>query len=516
MSTVSSSTTSPPASGAPKQGNSGIVIAIIVICQFMVGLDATVVNIALPEIHHALEFSRTSLAWVTSAYTLAFGGLLLLGGRAGDILGRRRMFVLGLVLFGGASLVGGLAGNAEMLLAMRTLQGVGAALAAPNSLALIATNVEEEHRPKAYAGVAASYAASLALGLIAGGMLTEWGSWRWVMFIAVPMALVVLVLAPKYLTEPERVPGKFDIAGAALSVGFMTALVYGLINSAEEGWSHNETVIPLVASGVLLLAFIAVEFRAEQPIMPLSIFANRNVSASFFDLMALTAVMAGTNFFVTQLLQDVFDFSAIRAGLAFLPMAAGILTAGGIASKLLQQVRSQYVVMAGCVLIFSGMLWMSQVSLDTTYANGVLGPIMLFGFGAGTAFTALTSIILSSPSEKHAGAVSSVLEVMQWVGFSLGVGILITVFGRSSSSAAEDLPADLAGDRVADYLMVEGMSAAFVASLIFAVLALIAAFILRTAKPEPPAAESATAEGQDPEGQDAEGAEPPAEAAPRS
>jgi EmrB/QacA subfamily drug resistance transporter len=491
-STATSVSLNPDSGVSPRPQQSGVAIAIIVICQFMVGLDATVVNIALPEIHRALHFSSTSLAWVTSAYTLAFAGLLLLGGRAGDILGRRKMFITGLVLFGAASLVGGLANSEGLLLTMRAVQGVGAALAAPNSLALISTNVAEEQRPKAYAAVAGSYAASLALGLIAGGMLTQWASWRWVMFIAVPMAVVVLLLAPKFLVEPAPVPGKFDLGGAALSVAFMSALVYGLIHSATDGWSNAATAGPLAAAAVLLVGFLAVESRASQPIMPLGLFRNRNVAASYFDLMALTAVMAGTNFFATQLLQDVLGYSPIKAGLAFLPMAFGIFMGGGVASKLITQLPSRNLVVVGALFILGGMVWLSQVDLGTSYAGGIVGPLIMFGVGAGTAFTALNAIILGNASEQYAGAASSVLEVMQWVGFSLGVGVLITFFGHGSRHAASHLPSSVRHQDIASYVEVHGIGTAFTASLAFAGLALLAAFVLRTPKPDPAAAAAAT------------------------
>ena len=465
-----------------------MAIAIIVISQFMVGLDATVVNIALPEIHRALGFSATSLAWVTSAYTLVFAGLLLLGGRAGDILGRRRMFIVGLVLFGAASLVGGLAGSEGLLLAMRAVQGVGAALAAPNSLALISTNVAEDQRAKAYGAVAGSYAASLALGLIAGGMLTQWASWRWVMFIAVPMAVLALVLAPRFLTEPARGAGSFDLGGALLSVGFMGTLVYGLIHSATDGWGDPATAVPLAAAAVLLVLFLLVEARAAQPIMPLGLFRDRTLAAGYFDLMALTAVMAGINFFTTQLLQDVLGYGPVKAGLCFLPLAFGIFTGGGVGSKLLARVSGRSLVVAGSLLIFGGVLWMSQVELGTSYAGGIVGPLILFGVGAGTAFTALNAIILGGASEAYAGAAAGVLEVMQWLGFSLGIGILITVFGSAGDHAAKHVPSGLHGHQtIAAYVEVHGIGAAFTAALAFAALALLAATLLRTATAAPAA-----------------------------
>ncbi len=469
--------------GAARQRKPGIALLVIVLSQFMVGLDATVVNIALPDIRVDLGFSATGLAWVSSAYTLAFGGLLLLGGRVGDIFGRRRVFIAGLVVFGAASLFGGLVNSGEMLLVWRVVQGIGAALAAPNSLALISSNFEDgPEKNKAYGAVAGAYAASLALGLLAGGLLTSQASWRWVMFINVPFALLVLVLAPKYVVEAERHPGKFDLGGTILSAGFMTSLVYGLLHAAESGWDNAETLGPLGMALVLLIAFFAVESKAEQPLLPLDLFSSRNRAGGYFALVGLVATMAAMNYFVSRYLQDGLDFSPLTAGFAFLPMAVAILGAGAQAAKLLGKTGPKPVILIGAVMIGGGMLWMSLISDSTTYLSGVLGPILLFGAGAGLAMTALSGVILSDASGKSAGSAASVLEVMQWIGFTLGISILSTVFGAARREAAAAVPGD------SRHALVEGLGSAFTASLAFVVISiLIAVIVIKKAAPQPEA-----------------------------
>ncbi|WP_433261713.1 MFS transporter [Actinosynnema sp. CS-041913] len=471
--------------GAPgKRGKTGLALLVIVLSQFMVGIDATVVNIALPQIHADLEFTATGLAWVSSSYTLAFAGLLLLGSRIGDIFGRRRIFIIGLVVFAIASLLGGLSDSAELLILWRVVQGVAAALAAPNSLALVAGNFEEgPQRNKAFGMVASAYAASLAVGLILGGLLTEAGTWRWVMFINVPLALVVLILAPLHVKEAERHPGKADWAGMVLSTATMATFVYGLLNAAERGWSDMPTYLALGASLVLLIAFLFVESRTEQPLMPLDLFSSRTRTGGYFTLVGLVATMAAMNFFVSQLLQDVFGYTPLIAGLAFLPMAAAIMIASSQAAKLLAKVGAKPLILGGSAIIFAGMAWLSTVSLSSNYFGSVLGPILLFGIGAGFAFTAVSVTILSDVSGRNAGSAAGVLEVMQWIGFTLGISVLVAVFGAAFRGAGEIAPGDVR------FGMVEGMGAAFLASLVFVGLAfLIALFVI--SKPAAPAAEA--------------------------
>jgi EmrB/QacA subfamily drug resistance transporter len=465
------------ATEAPHRSGGTAALLVIVLSQFMVGIDATVVNIALPKIHAGLHFSETGLAWVTSGYAVAFGGLLLLGARAGDVLGRRRLFITGLLLFGVASLLAGLSPSAGWLIAWRVVQGASAALAAPNSLALVATNFEEgAERNKAFGAVAGSYAASLALGLILGGLLTWGASWRWVMFINVPLAVLVLVLAPIYIREADRHPGRFDFGGGLLSAGTLVALVYALLHAASSGWDNTVTLTSLGLSGLFLLGFLAVESRAKQPVLPLQLFASRNRTGGYVTLVGLTATMSAMNYFVTQLMQNGLGLSPVVAGVSFLPLAAGILSAGNFAGKALAKTGPKPLILGGSVLIFGAALWLSQFSDSANYATGLLGPLILFGVGAGLAFTAIAGTILSDISGEHAGSASSVLEVMQWLGFALGVSVLTTVFGGATRTASGS----------AKHVLVTGVDAAFLASLIFVAISFVACLVV-IGKPVAPA-----------------------------
>ena len=461
-------TLSRAAGTARYSGKPAITLAVIVLSQFMVGLDGTVVNVALPRIHEALHFSPTGLAWVSAIYTLPFGGLLLLGGRTGDILGRRRMFVVGLVIFALASLFGGLATSATWLLAARAAQGVGAAFAAPNAVALVASNFEEgQSRDRALGAVVGSYAGSLVLGLIAGGMLTLWASWRWVLFINVPIAVLVLVLAPLFINEAERHSGQFDVGGALLSVAGMSSLIYAFLRAASNGWGDAVTVVTLVLAVIMLGAFVLAELRAKQPVVPLSLFRDRNRSTAYVGLLITMAPMGAMLFFVTQLLQNVRAFSPLSAGFAFLPMAAGLMTAGGLAAQILKRIGQKATMLLGAIVLAGGMIWMAQVTYTSSYVAGILGPTVLFGMGAGIVSTALNSAILTGVSPRESGAASSLLEAMNWVGATLGLAVLVTFFGSANRTAAAQPPASVSARQIPLYALAHGMSVAFWFSLLF-------------------------------------------------
>ncbi|HSX96001.1 MAG TPA: MFS transporter, partial [Streptomyces sp.] len=321
---------------ARREGRPGIALTVIAACQLMVVLDATIVNIALPHIQDALKFSTTDLTWVVSAYTLTFGGLLLLGGRAGDILGRRRVFMTGILVFTLASLLGGLAQEPWQLLAARALQGVGGAIASPTSLALITTTFPEgPERNRAFGVFAAVSAGGGAIGLLAGGMLTEWLDWRWVLFVNVPIGVLIAVLTPMYISESERHPGRFDIAGALTSTAGMASLVYGFIRAAEEGWRDSLTIGSFTAAAVLLLTFGLIERRAKEPITPLRMFTDRNRSGTYVIMLSLAAAMFGMFFFIVLFVQNVLRYTPIEAGLAFLPVTVAIVTGAGLSQRFL-------------------------------------------------------------------------------------------------------------------------------------------------------------------------------------
>ncbi|MFE9023678.1 MFS transporter [Streptomyces sp. NPDC007808] len=481
---------------ARREGHPGIALAVIAACQLMVVLDATIVNIALPHIQDALKFSTTDLTWVVSSYTLTFGGLLLLGGRAGDILGRRRVFMTGILLFTLASLLGGLAQEPWQLLAARILQGVGGAIASPTSLALITTTFPEgPERNRAFGVFAAVSAGGGAIGLLAGGMLTEWLDWRWVLFVNVPIGIVIAVLTPLFITESERHSGRFDIAGALTSTVGMASLVYGFIRAADEGWRDNLTIGSFVAAVVLLLAFALIESRAKEPITPLRMFADRNRSGTYVIMLSLAAAMFGMFFYIVLFVQNVLEYSPIEAGLAFLPVTVVIALGAGLSQRFLPTLGPKPFMLVGSALTMIGLAWQSLISADSSYAGGVLGPMLLFGFGMGLNFVTLTITAVSGVAQHEAGAASGLLNATQQVGGSLGLSILTTVFGSASKDEAEkQVPAFMAeasAEQKAEFartqqlpgpwgheVLTQGISMGFVAAAAMAVLALATAWLV--------------------------------------
>lgn len=467
----------------------------------MVVLDATIVNIALPHIQDALKFSTTDLTWVVSAYTLTFGGLLLLGGRAGDILGRRRVFTTGILLFTFASLLGGFAQEPWQLLAARVLQGAGGAIASPTSLALITTTFPEgPERNRAFGVFAAVSAGGGAIGLLAGGMLTEWLDWRWVLFVNVPIGVLIAVLTPLYISESERHTGRFDIAGALTSTAGMASLVYGFIRAADQGWRDSLTIGSFGAAIVLLVAFFFVETRAKEPITPLRMFADRNRSGTYVIMLSLAAAMFGMFFYIVLFVQNVLGYTPIEAGLAFLPVTVVIALGAGLSQRFLPVLGPKPFMIAGSALTMIGLFWQTLISSDSSYAGGVLGPMLLFGFGMGLNFVTLTITAVSGVAPHEAGAASGLLNTTQQVGGALGLSILTTVFGTASKDEAEkQLPqfmADASPEQKAEFakthelpapwgheVLTQGISTGFIAAASMAVLALAtAAFVIRVRK----------------------------------
>ncbi|MFD6114267.1 MFS transporter [Streptomyces yangpuensis] len=478
---------------ARREGRPGVALAVIAACQLMVVLDATIVNIALPHIQTALDFSTTDLSWVLSAYTLTFGGLLLLGGRAGDILGRRRVFLAGILLFTLASLLGGFAQEPWQLLAARALQGVGGAIASPTSLALITTTFAEgPERNRAFGVFAAVSAGGGAIGLLAGGMLTEWLDWRWVLFVNVPIGVLIAVLTPLYISESERHPGRFDIAGALTSTGGMASLVYGFIRASEQGWRDRLTLGSFAAALVLLALFVVIESQAREPIIPLRMFADRNRTGTYVIMLGLAAAMFGMFFFIVQFVQNVLGFSPIQSGLGFLPVTVAIVTAAGLSQRFLPRLGPKPV---GSALTGTGLAWLTLLRTDSSYLSGVLGPMLLFGFGMGLNFVTLTLTAVSGVDPKEAGAASGLLNASQQVGGSLGLSILVTVFGTASrEEATQQVPAFLAQadpaaaaafqetgrlpDPWGDLVLAQGISTSFMAAVAMAGLALATAMLV--------------------------------------
>jgi EmrB/QacA subfamily drug resistance transporter len=462
----------------------GLALAVIVAGQLMLVLDGTIVNIALPHIKERLGFSATGLSWVLNAYTLAFGGLLLLGGRAGDILGRRRVLVGGIALFTVASLLGGFATAPGWLLAARAAQGVGAAIAAPSTLALITTNFPEgPARTRAIGIYSAVQAAGASIGLIAGGMLTDWVSWRWVLFVNVPIGIAVAVLTPRFVAESARQPGRFDLGGALTATGGMTALVYGFIRAAADGWGNGLTLAAFAAAAVLLALFLFVERRAAQPIVPLRLFGERTRAAAYLNMLLLPAAMLGMFFFLSQFVQVALGFSPVAAGFAFLPLTAVIFASSQFVPRLLPRVGAKPIVVAGAALIAIGMTWLTRITADTDYASGLLGPMLLFGLGAGFSLVPLSLLILSGVEGADSGAASGLLQTMQQIGGSLGIAVLVTRYGTVSRRAAEDALVGLSAEARAHQIMAEAMTSALVVAALIAGAALVVA--LAVIRPRP-------------------------------
>ncbi|MFD8973673.1 MFS transporter [Streptomyces sp. NPDC059593] len=479
----------------------GIALFVIASCQLMVVLDITIVNIALPDIQQSLGFSTTSLSWVVNAYTLTFGGLLLLGGRVGDILGRRRVFIFGVLLFGFASLLAGFAQSEWQLLAARALQGVGGAIASPTSLSLISTTFDEgPERNRAFGVFAGVSAGGGAIGLLAGGVLVEWLDWRWIFFVNVPIALVIAFLTPRHVKESARQPGHFDVTGALTSTLGMVALVYGFIRAAQEGWRDPYTIASFVAAVVLLVTFVLVERRSRQPITPLHMFADRNRAGTYGIMLCLAAAIFGMFFFLTLFVQQVLDFSPLEAGLAFLPVSAVIAVAAGITSQLLPKFGPKPFMVVGSLCLAAGLSWLTLTDIDSTYLGSILGPMLVFSFGMGFMFVSLTLMALSNVAARDTGAASGLLNATQQVGGSLGLSILVTVFGTvSRNEADEQVPAFLAQATPlekarfaetgqlpppwSDEVLTAGVSAGFIVAAVFAVLALVIALVAIQVRP---------------------------------
>ncbi|MFI0444405.1 MFS transporter [Actinomadura sp. 6N118] len=443
-----------PASVPPRVPHPGIALAVIVGCQLMIGVDTSVVTIALPDIRTALGLSTGGLSWIQNSYMLALGGLLLLGGRAGDIFGRRRVFMAGVVTFTVASLLGGIAGNGGLLIAARTLQGVAAAVAAPSAMALIAATFAGAACVRALSIFSAVTGAGAAIGMILGGVLTEWASWRWVFFVNLPVGVVLALLAPRFITETPTRPGRFDLAGTVTSTLGMTALVGGFIRVGSDGWGDGAALGAFAAAAGLLGLFLLVESRVEQPIMPLRLLADRARAAAYTAQFLLVAAVFGAFFFLTQYLQEILGYGPLRAGAAFVPMVGMQFVFVRAVPKFLPRFGARPIVTVGTSLVALGLLWLTQVTPDSGYTTSVLGPFLLMGMGGGLSIMPLNATILASVPAEDSGAASGVAQTMVWSGGSLGSAVLLTV------SSAEGLGAAFAG------------AAVFAAAALLAVLAL--------------------------------------------
>lgn len=429
----------------------GLALVVISAAQLMVVLDGSIVNIALPRIldDPALGFDQSSLTWVITAYAIAFGGLLLLGGRIGDLIGRRKVFIAGILIFTLASLLGGLAQTEWQLLAARALQGAGAAAASPTALALITTTFPAgPARNRAFAVYAAMSGAGAAVGLLLGGVLTE-ASWRWTMLVNVPIGLLVAFMAPRFLGESKPQPGKWDLPGAATATLGLVGIVYGFSHKSQQvtpgtpelyGWTDFWTFGPIVGGVALLVAFVIIEMRSPHALLPLRILADRTRAVSFVAMILVAGSMFSMFYFLGLFIQQVLLYSPVKAGMAFLPFSVGIVAAATLASTLANRVDPRWIAGMGALLGAAGTWGFSRLEPDSTYVADLLPFILLQAFGMGLVFVPLTLTAVSRVRAEDSGVGSAVLNTMQQVGGAIAIAVLATVFANGFTNAAAELP----------------------------------------------------------------------------
>jgi EmrB/QacA subfamily drug resistance transporter len=474
-----------PASDAPARPHPTLVLGVILATYLMIVLDASVVITALPSIGERLDFSPADLSWVQSAYALTFGGLLLLGARMGDILGRRRTFVAGVALFTVASFLGGLAQSQAWLLGARALQGVGAAIAAPSTLALLTTSFREgPERIRALAAYSAVAGGGGSVGLVLGGMLTDWISWRWGLWINVPVGVVLVWVAPRVLSETERRAGRFDVPGAAASTAGMSALVYGFVHAAESGWGDAVTVASFAAAAVLLATFVAIERRAAQPVTPLRLFASRQRAGAYVARMLLVGGMFSMFFFLSQYLQGVHGFSPLQAGVAFLPMTAVMFSMVRLVPRLSARWGDPALLVAGVTVALAGMGWLSRLDETTPFFPGIALPLVLLGLGMGAALAPLTAAGIAGVAPADAGAASGVVNAAQQLGVSLGVSLLVTVAASATSGDGAGTGLSLQGAARAQ--LAQAVGSALTGSAVLLALGLAVVVAATARRPGPP------------------------------
>ncbi len=402
------------------------ILAIILASYFMILLDNSVIFTALPSLQADLHLGAGGLAWVQDAYTLVFGGLLLLGARAGDLLGRRRVFVFGLVVFSLASLLIGLAPTGWWAIAGRAIQGMGAAIVAPASLSLLTASFPEgRERTRAVALYGATAGIGASLGLVIGGALAHWISWRAGFFVNVPLGIAMIALAPRFLPASGRLRGRFDLFGALSATLGVGGLVFGIVHAAEHGWVSPITTTTLIAGAVLVVAFVLIERRATQPIMPLRLFASRRRSGAYVARFLYLGAMIAFFFFTTQFLQEVLGFNPLQAGLGFLPMTAVNFAVAMGVPRLLRNIPESLPLTAGVLITLVGMFWLSRVGVGADYLGSVALPMVLIGAGQGLAFAPLTSFGIVGAPAADAGAASGLVNTFHQVGTCLGLGIAV-------------------------------------------------------------------------------------------
>jgi EmrB/QacA subfamily drug resistance transporter len=453
-----------------------IALMLLAMTQFVIVIDASIVNVALPSIGHALDFSQADLSWVVNAYTLTFGGFLLLGGRLADLMGRRRMFILGLVLFSLASLLGGLAQSEAWLIGARAVQGMGAAIVSPAALSIITnTFAEGADRNRALGVWGAVAGAGGAAGVLLGGVLTTGLSWRWVLFVNVPIGLFCAFIAPRVLPESREQDQRraFDIPGAVTVTAGLALLVYALVDAVNVGWGSTATIARLAGAVALLAAFIAIELRQRDPLMPLTIFRLRTLRGA--DTVALLIGMSlfSMFFFISLYMQQVLGFSALHTGLAYLPLAVGIILSAGIASASVTRFGFKPVLFIGLLFVAGGLMWFSQVPPHGgTFTGDVLGPSLLAAVGLGLSFVPVTIAAVSGVRPHEAGLASGLVNTAQQVGGALGLAILASVANSRTQSIMQ------AGGHDVSYALTKGFERAFLVGSAFALVGAVLTLVL--------------------------------------
>jgi EmrB/QacA subfamily drug resistance transporter len=479
-----------PAARAPRR--LGVALVVIATAQLMVVLDLTIVTVALPHIQQDLGFSGTNLEWVVNAYAVAFGGLLLLGGRSGDLLERRRVFIAGLLVFVLASLLGGLATDQAWLIAARAVQGAGAAMVAPTALSLLAVTFPEgPPRNRAMAVYSAMAIVGIVAGLIAGGLLVTYASWRWVMFVNVPIGLIVAALATRVLPKTGRSAGRFDLPGGLTATTGVAALVYGLSNAATtpdgiSHWGDTKVVASLTAAAALLAAFVVIEARSQNPLLPFRLFHSRDRSGAYLISLCVGTALLGMFFFLTIFIQDVWGYSALKTGLAYLPFVPAVLATTVLAQQAVTRIGARPMLIAGSAVAAGAMVWLSRITEHSSYAGGMLGPTLVLGAGLGPLFVLIFLVGLTRVRDDDTGVASGLVNVGQQVGGAIGLAVVGTVAWSAVASSLRSQAAAAAKAgvhasaavqaRMYDHALAVGFSRGYLVSA--AVLALAAVIAL--------------------------------------
>jgi len=474
--------------GAEEVARKWLALAVIAVAQLMVVLDASIVNIALPSAQHDLGISDVNRQWVITAYTLAFGGLLLLGGRVADFVGRKRMFVIGLVGFAAASALGGAAANGAMLFSSRALQGVFGAMLAPAALSLITvTFTKPVERAKAFGVYGAIAGGGAAIGLVLGGILTQYASWRWCLLVNVPIAVVTVIAAIPIVRE-SRATGdrRYDLPGALTATLGLVSLVYGFTKANTDGWSSPVTLAWITAGVGLLVIFVIIEARATHPVLPLRVVVDRNRGGSFLTSFLVGVALFGMFLFLTYYMQGTKGYSALKAGFAFLPFSAGVILAAGLASRLLPRFGPRPLMSTGLLMAACGMGWLTRLTPTSGYSEHLLPSMLLMSMGMGLTFVPLASTALTGVAPHDAGVASAMVNTTQQVGGSLGTALLNTIAATATAgfvAAASGPPAIAAG-------LVHGYTVAFGWETAILLIAALVAFSAIRGRPGRPARDS--------------------------